>query len=97
MWTFGTEYEILAISNILLINFHLGYFQWRSECYKFENLAKSDIRQYLKRIGVIKKLDEDMTIVNEKNLIANRLIGKNILVDKTMSICAKHRSSFGID
>ena len=43
------------------------------------------------------KLDEDMIIVNEKNLIANRLIGKNILVDNTMSICAKHRSSFGID
>ena len=38
-----------------------------------------------------------MIIVNEKNLIANRLIGKNILVDNTMSICAKHRSSFGID
>ena len=33
----------------------------------------------------------------KKNLIASRLIGKNILVDNTMSVCAKHRSSFGID
>ena len=85
------------MSNILLINFHLGYFQWSSGYYKIENLINSDIRQYLKPIGAIKKLDEDMTIVNEKNLITNRLIGKNILVDNTMSICAKHQSSVGID
>ncbi|CAF4181776.1 unnamed protein product [Rotaria magnacalcarata] len=40
---------------------------------------------------------DDNIIVNERNLIANRLLGKNILVDNSMSICQKHRSSFGID
>lgn len=35
--------------------------------------------------------------MNEKNLIANRLLLKNILIDDSMSICPKHRSSFGVD
>ena len=43
------------------------------------------------------KTEEDTTIINEKNLIANRLLLKNILMDDSMSICPKHRGSFGID
>ncbi|CAF4276505.1 unnamed protein product [Rotaria magnacalcarata] len=73
------------------------YFQWKSQCYKFETLVNIDIRKYLKHLGVVKKSMDDNTIVNERNLIANRLLGKNILVDNSMSICQKHRSSFGID
>ena len=38
-----------------------------------------------------------MTIVNEKDLFADRLKREKVLVDNTMSICAKHRSSFGIE
>ena len=35
--------------------------------------------------------------MNEKKLIANRLRSKNVLVDDSMFICPKQRSSFGID
>jgi hypothetical protein len=43
------------------------------------------------------KTEEDSTIINEKNLIANRLLLKNTLIDDSMSICPKHRRLFGID
>lgn len=55
------------------------------------------MRSYLKRTNVISKKDEDEVIVNETNLIANRLHSKNIFIDGSMFICPKHRSSFGID
>ncbi|CAF4577001.1 unnamed protein product, partial [Rotaria socialis] len=54
------------------------YFQWKSQCYKFETLVNIDIRKYLKHLGVVKKSMDDNTIVNERNLIANRLLGKKI-------------------
>jgi hypothetical protein len=60
-------------------------------------LAQRDVRPYLKLIRVIKKTEEDTNIINEKNLIANRLLLKNILIDDSMSICPKHRGLFGID
>ena len=60
-------------------------------------LSGSDIRSYLKRNNVIRNKEEDDFIMNEKNLIANRLRSKNVLVDDSMFICPKHRSSFGID
>ena len=59
-------------------------------------LSGSDIRSYLKRNNVIRNKEDDF-IMNEKNFIANRLRSKNILVDDSMFICPKHRSSFGID
>ena len=46
---------------------------------------------------IIAKKDDDNIIINEKNLIANRLVRKNIFADDTMSICPKHRGTFGID
>lgn len=60
-------------------------------------LSGSDIRSYLKRNNVIHRKEDDSIIVNEKNLIANRLRSKNIIIDDSMHICPKHRSSFGID
>ena len=60
-------------------------------------LRERDIRWYLKRAHVIRKKEEDDSIMNEKNLIANRLRSKNILIDDSMFICPKHRSSFGVD
>ena len=38
-----------------------------------------------------------MTIMNENNFIANRLMGKDMLVGNTTSICGKNRSFFGIN
>ncbi|CAF1008105.1 unnamed protein product [Didymodactylos carnosus] len=43
-----------------------------------------------------KHVDDDDKIMNERNLIANRLERLNIIVDDATSICPKHRSSFGI-
>jgi hypothetical protein len=60
-------------------------------------LSENDIRSYLKRNKVISKKEEDDIIMNEKNLIANRLRSKNIFVDGSTFICPKHRSSFGVD
>jgi len=56
-----------------------------------------DIRSYLKRNGVISKTEEDSFIMNERNLIANRLRSKGIFIDDSMAICPKHRSEFRID
>lgn len=79
------------------MNFRLDYFQWKADSYEFKVLAEIDIRPYLKRLGIIKEKSEDDIIINERNLIANRLLAKNIVIDDNMSICPKHRSSFGID
>ena len=76
---------------------HIDYSDWTPQCITFADLAQRDVRPYLKLISVIKKTEEDTTIINEKNLIANRLLLKNILIDDSMSICPKHRGSFGID
>jgi len=75
----------------------LDYTDWTTECISFAQLAQRDIRHYLKRLRVITNKEEDSIIMNEKNLIANRLLLKNIFVDDSMSICPKHRSSFGVD
>ena len=56
-----------------------------------------DIRSYLIRKKVIKRAEEDDFILNERNLIANRLISLNVIIDDSMSICPKHRSSYDID
>lgn len=73
------------------------HFGWEAECVPFSTLIQNDIRSYLKRNRIISNEDEDEIIVNEKNLIANRLSLKNILITDSMHICPKHRSSFGID
>jgi len=52
---------------------------------------------YLSAKKVISKIEQDDLIMNEKNLIANRLHLENILVNDSMFICPKHRSSYGID
>ena len=78
------------------IAFLIGCYDWLEECISFANLAEHDIRPYLKHLRVIAAVEEDNIIINEKNLIANRLLRKNILVDDSMWICPKHRSSFGI-
>jgi hypothetical protein len=79
------------------MSIHLDYAGWTPRCITFANLAHRDVRPYLKRICVIKKTEEDSNKINEKNLIANRLLLKNILIDDSMSICPRHRGSFGID
>ena len=63
----------------------------------FAYLSELDIRSYLEQSKVISKKEDDNIVVNEKNLIANRLIRKSILAENNMKICPKHRSSFGID
>jgi len=75
----------------------LDYFDWTNECISFRQFAQRDVLDHLKRLGVIGKKEEDTTIRNEKNLIANRLRLRNIQVDDSMSICPKHRSSFVVD
>jgi hypothetical protein len=75
----------------------IGYNDLPSLCISFATLKSIDIRAYLKRKGVISKEEDDNFIMNERNLIANRLHAKDILVDDSMLICPKHRSSFGID
>ena len=60
-------------------------------------LSGSDIRLYVKRNNVIRDKEEGDFIMNEKELIANRLRSKNVLVHDSMFICPKHRNSFGID
>jgi hypothetical protein len=42
-------------------------------------------------------MEEDDLIVNERNLIANRLHSKGIFIYDSMAICPKHGSSHGID
>lgn len=70
---------------------------WSQECVTFAHLSGYDIRSYLKHNGIISKKEDDNIVVNEKNLVANRLLRKNILVTDSMPICPKHRASFGID
>lgn len=77
--------------------FLIDYSDWPSTCVSFSTLRDVDIRSYLKRKNVISKKEEDDVIVNEKNLIANRLRSLNIFIDDSMSICPKHRSSYGIN
>ncbi|CAF4389073.1 unnamed protein product [Rotaria sp. Silwood2] len=96
----ATEDSIIILPDPVLeaVNYEqCYYFQWKPRCLTFQNLAQSDIREHLKRLGVVKNIAEDNIIVNERNLIVHRLLGKNVLVDDAMSICPKHRSSFGVD
>ena len=76
---------------------YLGRSSWPHDCVTFSTLSNIDIRPYLKNHGIINTVHDDQIIINEKNLIANRLQRENIVVDDNMSICPKHRSSFGID
>ncbi len=64
---------------------------------RFDLLKGIDIRPYLIRKKIISKAEEDDFIINERNLIANRLRSQNVLIDDSMAICPKHRSSYGID
>ncbi len=73
------------------------YSDWSPACVSFSQLEGIDIRSYLRRKKVIAKIEEDNLIINERNLIANRLRSKEIYIDDAMSICPKHRSSYGID
>ncbi len=73
------------------------YPNWSPICIRFSLLKDIDIRPYLIRKKVISKTEEDDFIVNERNLIANRLLSLNVLIDDSMAICPKHRSSYGID
>ena len=75
----------------------LDHYGWSSECVTFATLSEYDIKLYLKYNQVISKEKDDSIIISERNLIANRLMRKNILVNNAMSICLKHRSSFEID
>ena len=85
--------EWISICFLLLLD-HYG---WSSECVTFATLSEYDIKLYLKYNQFISKEKDDSIIINEKNLIANRLIRKSILVYDAMSICLKHRSSLAID
>ncbi|CAF0935152.1 unnamed protein product [Didymodactylos carnosus] len=70
---------------------------WPLGLVKFSSLEQNDIRQYLKHLGAVKHVDDDDDkIMNERNLITNRLERLNIIADDTTSICPKHRSSLGI-
>ncbi|CAF1618434.1 unnamed protein product, partial [Rotaria magnacalcarata] len=73
------------------------HYGWSQGCVTFAYLSELDIRSYLKQNGIIFKKEDDNIVRNEKNLIANQLLLKNILVNDIMRICPKHRSSFGID
>ncbi|CAF4477288.1 unnamed protein product, partial [Didymodactylos carnosus] len=46
--------------------------------------------------GVVKKPEDDDVIMNEKNLILNRLSKYNLLIDNSMEICPKHRNTYGV-
>lgn len=76
---------------------HLDHYGWSSKCVTFATLSQHDIRPCLKRNRIITKVEDDDIIMNERNLIANRLLRENIFIDDTMSICPKHRSAFGVD
>ena len=55
------------------------------------------MRSYVKKHGLITTKADEKINISEKDLIASRLFRKNIVVDDNMSICPKHRSSFGVD
>jgi hypothetical protein len=93
-----TSHSKLSFSSRLIyICMLIDYPTWSPLCVSFASLGDIDIRSYLKRKNVISKIEEDDLIVNEKNLIANRLRFNNIFIDDSMYICPKHRSSYGID
>ena len=77
--------------------YHLYHDGWSPKCVTFATLSQHDIRLYLKRNRIIMKLEDDDIIMNERKLIANRLLWENSFIDDTMSICPKHRSAFGVD
>lgn len=77
--------------------YKIDHYGWSQGCVTFRYLSELDIRSHLKQNGIISKKEDDSIIMTEKNLIANRLLRKNILADDNMKICPKHRSSFGID
>ena len=77
--------------------YHLDHYGWSPKYVTFATLSQHDIRPYLKRNRIITKLEDDDIIMNERNLIANRLLRENIFIDDTMSIYPKHRSAFGVD
>ena len=86
------------IKSMLYIFFYeIDHYGWPRKCVTFSYLTELDIRSYLKRNNIISKKTDDDIIMNEKNLIVNRLTRKSILVGDNMKICPKHRSSFGID
>ena len=87
----------LVNSMLYMFCYQIDHYDWSRECVTFAYLSELDIRSYLKQNKVISKKEDDNIVVNEKNLIANRLIRKSILVEDNMKICPKHRSSFGID
>jgi hypothetical protein len=75
----------------------IDYPKWSPLCVSFASLGGIDIRSYLTRKNIISKIEEDDLIMNERNLIANRLRFNNVLIDDSMYICPKHRSTYGID
>jgi hypothetical protein len=81
----------------MYICFLLDYAHWPRYCVSFSELEAIDVRALLKRKKVISKIEQDDLIMNEKNLITNRLRLEKILVDESMFICPKHRSSYGVD
>jgi hypothetical protein len=81
----------------MIFSYQIDHYGWSQGCVTFAYLSELDIRSYLKQNGIISKKEDDNIVMNEKNLIANRLFLKNILVNDIMRICPKHRSSFGID
>jgi hypothetical protein len=91
------EFYKLMNSYVSICCYQLDHNAWSRKCVTFAKLSDFDIRSYLKQNGIISKKEDDKNIMNEKNLIANRLLRKNILVDDSMRVCPKHRSSFGID
>ena len=90
IWSFVKHRSVPLLSNI-------DHYGWSQECVTFAYLSELDIRSYLKNNGTISKKEDDNLIMNEKNLIANRLLRKNILVDNSMRICPRHRGAYGID
>lgn len=66
-------------------------------CVSFAELRENPVTDHLRSLGVLKKSEGDPSALSERDLIANRLKLRNIAVDDAMSICPKHRSSFGVD
>ena len=91
--------ECYGLMNSMLYMFcyQIHHYDWSRECVTFAYLSELDIRSYLKQNKVISKKEDDNIVVNEKNLIANGLIQKSILVEDNMKISPKHRNPFGID
>ena len=56
-------------------------------------LKDIDVKSYLQRKNEVSKIEEDNLIVNERNLLANMLCEKDILIGDSVAICSKHRSS----